>query len=216
MSRVDLKALDLPQPRKNPTAGASGSQPRSSAGGLRLVIGCLQTHESDEGTGRDRHQEGLIFRGPRLRCGGVDVDLSVQLLLSRVGDVKQVGPGRLPTTRTSMSRGGGPGCPTRFLSCLRRLLCLMSVRRAGEAFAACRIPWPGHGGSRYDRCWPIRCAGPPPGQRAARTPPRVQRPRWRGPGRRRAPVGASRRRGHAAPLTGRGGGPPSRPSAGVR
>ena len=47
-----------------------------------------------------------------------------------------------------------------FLSCLRRLLCLLSARRAGEAFAACRSPWPGHGGSRYDRCWPIPCAGP--------------------------------------------------------
>lgn len=62
---------------------------------LRSVTGCIRADESDEGTGRDRHQEGLIFRSPRLGRGGVDVDLSVQPLPSRVGDIKQVGPARV-------------------------------------------------------------------------------------------------------------------------
>ena len=122
------------------------------------------------------------------------------------------------TSASARQRPARPGLPRNaiFLSCLRRLLCLLSARRAGEAFAACRIPWPGHGGSRYARCWPIRCAGPPwsPGQRAARTPPRG--PAGAVLAAAGHPWGRSRRRGHAAPLTGRGGGPPSRPSAGVR
>jgi hypothetical protein len=88
-----------------------------------------------------------------------------------------LGDTRPLTSASARQRPARPRLPRNaiFLSCLRRLLCLLSARRAGGAFAACRSPWPGHGGSRYDRCWPIRCAGPPspsPGQRAARTPPR--------------------------------------------
>ena len=76
-------------------AGASGSQPRSSAGGLRSLTGCPRADEGDEGTGRDHDQEGLVFRGPRLGRGGVDVDLSVQPLPRRVSGIKQIGPGRV-------------------------------------------------------------------------------------------------------------------------
>jgi len=48
-----------------------------------------------------------------------------------------------PLTRASArQRPARPRLPRNaiFLSCLRRLLCLLSARRAGEAFAACRIP----------------------------------------------------------------------------
>src|SRR5579862_3123284 len=100
---------------ETPVAGASGNQPRSSVDGLRSVTGCPPADEGDERTGRHRHQEGLIFSGPLFGCDGADVDLSVQLLLSSVGDIKQVGPGRVADNKdvdVTWRRAGLSGAPT--------------------------------------------------------------------------------------------------------
>lgn len=123
------------------------------------------------------------------------------------------------TSASARQRPARPGLPCNaiFLSCPCRLLCLSPARRAGEAFAACRSPWPGHAGSRHARLLadPVRrpaiAVTGSAGRPDAATPPAGAVLAAAG-----HPWGRSRRRGRAAPLTERGGGPPSRPSAGVR
>jgi hypothetical protein len=69
MSRLASTRSICPRSSRNPVAGASGNQPRSSSDGLRSVTGCPRVDEGDEGRAATVIRKGWSFAAHVPSCG---------------------------------------------------------------------------------------------------------------------------------------------------